>query len=58
MRIYKTLIDIQKSLPLALGNTWKQAPVKLLDASGRVSLLPLETVKSWEVSVPGSPESV
>jgi hypothetical protein len=46
---YKTLIDIQRTMPKQTGPCWIQEPVTLTDPLGRVAPIHLELINSWEV---------
>ncbi len=47
-----TSVHVQTARPTGFASCWKQAPMTLEDAHGRLLLLPLELVVSWEVRCP------
>jgi hypothetical protein len=50
MRKYIERLESQRNVPTGFASCWKQEPMKLEDALGRMLLIPLEIVNSWEAS--------
>ena len=48
-RSYNILLDLQTRVPREFGPCWIQEPLILTDALGRVALVHLELINTWEV---------
>jgi hypothetical protein len=44
-------IETRKNAPSGFAASWKKDPMILEDALGRILLIPLDFVVSWEVSI-------